>query len=394
VATSPIVIRGDAQESLPVTSFGPWSYLLAFGALNGAVVAALLLRTRHNRSANRVLAALIAIVVLRLVPYIIGYAGYYDAYPWLSFAPFDLPLAIGPLLWLYVVRLTSDALPPRWPLHLLPALLHLVGYGIVFVACSVPQKTWIAQHIIDPWVAPAITVGALVGLAVYGGKALSHVRAYQRWLDGHLSNGEEFRLDWLKVLLALFAGTGVVWLGFAAVDAVRSLSYYDEFPFYLFQAAVAWVLGLLAMRHAATVYPIPSPADDDPQDAAEPVPPPSTGPDWRALGERYVAAIRANRWAHDPQLTLAGLAGKLGTNTTYVSRALNLGMGQSFNDCINGIRVEAVVAELDAGSTLDLVQLGFDAGFNSKASFQRAFRRHMQMTPSAYREAQGTKAGR
>lgn len=377
-----------------MTSFGPWSYLLSFGALNGAAVALLLLRSRTNQSANRVLAALLAVVVLRLVPYILGYAGYYDAYPWLSFAPFDLPLAIGPLLWLYVVRLTSDALPRRWALHLVPALLHLIVYGIIFVTCSVPQKTWIAQHIVDPWVAPAITVGALVGLGVYGWKALSHLRAYQRWLDGHLSNREEYRLVWLKVLLALFAGTGVVWLGFAAVDAVRSLTYYDEFPFYLFQAAVAWVLGLLAMRHAATVYPIPSPADDDPPDAAEPAAPTPTGPDWRALGERYVAAIRANRWAHDPQLTLAGLAGRLGTNTTYLSRALNLGLGQSFNDCINGIRVEAVVAELGAGATRDLVQLGFDAGFNSKASFQRAFRRHMQMTPSAYREAQGTKAGR
>ncbi|HEX5818860.1 MAG TPA: helix-turn-helix domain-containing protein [Gemmatimonadales bacterium] len=381
-------------DSSPVTAFGPWSYLLSFGALNGAAVALLLLRSRTNRSANRLLAALLLVVVLRLVPYIIGYAGYYDAYPWLSFAPFDLPLAIGPLLWLYVVRLTSDALPPRWQLHLAPALLHLVGYGLVFVWCSVAQKTWIAQHLVDPWVAPAITVGALVGLAVYGWKALSHLRGYRRWLDGHLSNGEEFRLEWLGVLLALFAGTGLVWLGFAAADAVRSLSYYDEFPFYLFQAAVAWVLGLLAMRHAATVYPIPSPADDDPPDVAEPVAPPSAGPDWRGLGERYVAAIRANRWAHDPQLTLAGLAGKLGTNTTYVSRALNLGLGQSFNDCINAIRVEAVVAELDAGSNLDLVQIGFDAGFNSKASFQRAFRRHMQTTPSAYREAQGTKAGR
>jgi hypothetical protein len=144
-----------------VISFGPWSYLLSFGALNGAAVALLLLRSRTNRSASRLLAALLAVVVLRLVPYIIGYAGYYDAYPWLSFAPFDLPLAMGPLLWLYVVRLTSGTFPPRWRLHLVPALLHLVTYGTIFVAFSVPQKTWIAQHVVDPWVAPAITAGSL-----------------------------------------------------------------------------------------------------------------------------------------------------------------------------------------------------------------------------------------
>jgi AraC-like DNA-binding protein len=378
-----------------VTSFGPWSYILAFGALNGAVVAALLLRTRQNRGANRVLAALIAIVVLRLVPYIIGYAGYYDAYPWLSFAPFDLPLAIGPLLWLYVMRLTSDALPSSWQLHLVPALLHLAVFGTIFVLCTVPQKTWIAQHIVDPWVAPAVTVASLVSLAAYGGKAFAHVRRYQRWLDGHLSNREEFRLEWLDVLLALFAGTGAVWLGVAALDAFRPLSYVDEFPFYVLQAGMAWALGLLAMRHSATVYPVPSASDDAlPElDVRGPVPAP-TGPDWRALGERYVDALRTNGWAHDPQLTLDGLARRLGTNTTYVSRALNLGLGQSFNECVNRLRTEAVAAELRAGSTRDLVQLGFDAGFNSKASFQRAFRRYMDTTPSAYREAHSAAAER
>jgi hypothetical protein len=50
------------------------------------------------------------------MPYVIGYAGFYDAYPWLSFAPFDLGLATGPLLYLYVRRLAMPALPPRWEL--------------------------------------------------------------------------------------------------------------------------------------------------------------------------------------------------------------------------------------------------------------------------------------
>ncbi len=54
---------------------------------------------------------------------------------------------------------------------------------------------------------------------------------------------------------------------------------------------------------------------------------------------------------------------------------------------MNRLRVEAVAADLRAGSTLDLVQIGFDNGFNSKASFQRAFVLYMQQTPSAYRDA-------
>lgn len=94
--------------------FGSYSLVLSFGALTGATVAVALLFTKHNREANRVLAALLAVAALRLVPFIIGYAGFYDRFPWLSFAPFNLPLAIGPLLWLYVARVARGELPGRW----------------------------------------------------------------------------------------------------------------------------------------------------------------------------------------------------------------------------------------------------------------------------------------
>jgi transcriptional regulator GlxA family with amidase domain len=70
-----------------------------------------------------------------------------------------------------------------------------------------------------------------------------------------------------------------------------------------------------------------------------------------------------------------------------VSRALNQGLGQSFNECVNRLRAESVAVELRAGSTRELVQLGFDAGFNSKASFQRAFVQFIGQTPSAFRDA-------
>ena len=65
-----------------------------------AVVAALLQPAR-NRSANRTLAALLVIVVGVLTPFTLGYAGAYDVWPWLSFAPFAVTLAVGPLLYGY-----------------------------------------------------------------------------------------------------------------------------------------------------------------------------------------------------------------------------------------------------------------------------------------------------
>ncbi|MCU0646845.1 MAG: helix-turn-helix domain-containing protein [Gemmatimonadaceae bacterium] len=391
-------------------AFGPLSSALSLGALNGAAIAVLLLRTRGNREANRILAALLGIVVLRLVPYIIGYAGFYDAYPWLSFAPFDLPLAIGPLLWLYVVRLTGDAMPARWWLHLVPAALHFTIYFALFAFVPLETRHALVRAWIDPLVAPVITFASLLGLAAYGWRALQVRQRYQQWLDDHLSNRVEYSLTWLGWLLRIMAAVGVLWFAVAITDQfVRPLSYFDEFPFYLVQALAVWCLGLMAYREADRRYPTPgTEARDELAGAVLPTPREAAaatatrdvtdrddsapddvaaGPDWAALGSTYLTAMRREEWWRDPQLTLSRLARHLATNTSYLSKALNRGVGQNFNECINRMRVDGVKHALDAGSTLDLVQIGFDCGFNSKASFQRAFVLYAGQTPSAYRDA-------
>lgn len=105
-------------------SFGMWSTSLLLGSAHGVIGAGLLLWAPHNRIANRCLAALLLVVVALITPYTLGYAGAYDAYPDLTYAPLFWELAIGPLVWLYVRQLARAHLPRRWALHLLPALLQ------------------------------------------------------------------------------------------------------------------------------------------------------------------------------------------------------------------------------------------------------------------------------
>ena len=81
--------------------------LLAFG-LQALVHAAVLTQGSFNRRANGWLAVLLLVLAGMLTPFIIGYAGAYDAWPWLSFAPFAVPLALGPLILAYPHQ------PDRW----------------------------------------------------------------------------------------------------------------------------------------------------------------------------------------------------------------------------------------------------------------------------------------
>ena len=83
---------------------------------------------------------------------------------------------------------------------------------------------------------------------------------------------------------------------------------------------------------------------------------------------------------------LADLARRLGTNTAYLSRALNEGLGLNFNAFVNRMRAEEVGRRISAEpDTPDLLQLALDAGFSSKATFNRAFRTTFGMAPSEFR---------
>ncbi|MEG8026444.1 hypothetical protein QP162_22500 [Sphingomonas aurantiaca] len=64
--------------------------------------------------ARRSLGALLIVLCGVLTPFTIGYAGFYDRWPWLSFAPFAVPLAMGPLLYAHLYALIFDRSIPRW----------------------------------------------------------------------------------------------------------------------------------------------------------------------------------------------------------------------------------------------------------------------------------------
>ncbi|MBK8558088.1 MAG: helix-turn-helix transcriptional regulator [Lewinellaceae bacterium] len=88
----------------------------------------------------------------------------------------------------------------------------------------------------------------------------------------------------------------------------------------------------------------------------------------------------------NPDLTLTELAQQTGMNTAQLSFVINNGLGKNFNDFINQYRVEAVKSSLQDPSLAHLSLLGvaFECGFNSKTTFNRAFKKLTGNAPSGY----------
>ena len=364
------------------TSFGPWSTTLAIGAGFGIAVAVLLAFTRSNTSANRLLALLLVVFVMKLMPYILGFAGYYDAYPWLSFAPFGLGLAIGPLLYLHVYRLTHAGLPRGGCWHLLPGALQFGYRAVMFVQPQATKDAW-NDRVHRDWIDPAETFLELLSFAVYLWLALRAYRAYQHWLDTHLSNREEFRIVWLRNVLVAFALVWPLWALYETLSYAIDFDYFQRFPLYVCFTLLVFYLGMEGWRHADTAYAQPSAATTAPEviPRAEP-----TGRDWSVQGREWLTRTDTAGWWRDPQLNLERLARHLGTNTAYLSRALNEGLHLSFNEAINRLRVAEVCRRLthDAGAS-ELLDIAFAAGFSSKTSFNRSFKIQTGQTPSQFR---------
>jgi AraC-like DNA-binding protein len=366
-------------EGWRVIEFGVLSISLMVGTAQGLVLALMLWRVVINRAANRWLALLIVAVAALITPYIIGFAGFYDRWPWLSFTPLSYTLAFGPLLWLYAATLCGRPPERAWP-HFLPVVVQFAADALVF-PFPLAIKDWWDTVAHAPIIAPALRVVTFISLAVYGHMAWRCWADYRRWLGENVTDAVDFDPDWIRNFLLALGLVGLVWLGFFIAN-VRdpTRNYFDQFWLYVIFSGLVIYLGVEGWRHAGMRYPVPG-------DAVEEAVP--AGRDWAALGARFEAEIEAKDLWRDPDLTAASLARALGTNSNYLARAFNEGLGANFNAVINRRRVRQVQAWLaDPADTRAILTMAMDAGFRSKASFNRAFAEFAGMTPTQARASQ------
>jgi YesN/AraC family two-component response regulator len=95
---------------------------------------------------------------------------------------------------------------------------------------------------------------------------------------------------------------------------------------------------------------------------------------------------------HEAELTLQQLANRLQLPTYLVSQAINDGLKKNFYELINGYRVEEAKQLLlsPKNQNFTILSIGFEAGFNSKTTFNTVFKKFTGMTPTEFRDKQKT----
>ncbi len=90
-----------------------------------------------------------------------------------------------------------------------------------------------------------------------------------------------------------------------------------------------------------------------------------------------------------PDLTLPLLAEAVGCSVNHLSQVINSGFDMSFFDYINHYRVnhaKEMLLQLDRQNGA-ILNIAFSVGFNSNSAFYAAFKKHVGMTPAAFRRS-------
>ena len=100
---------------------------------------------------------------------------------------------------------------------------------------------------------------------------------------------------------------------------------------------------------------------------------------------RFTLLMTEEKLFKDPNLTVSSVADKLGSNRTYVSRAINES-GKTFTQIVNDYRIrEAIALISDIEAAIPLKQICGDVGFSSISTFYSTFQSVTGMTPARYR---------
>lgn len=249
----------------------------------------------------------------------------------------------------------------------------------------------------DAWHAvPAVLMAATlyiwpewqINIYAYASAAVLVVYAGLAWRDislsGYLRHGDQERQAWLWLSGSLF----VLLLGVNAVATNFNCRPIIDPVVRLYQAGL--LIGILALIYGFLIAGlwrgfVLFPGEAGPSVRAASAMRPNTQ---AALAERFVHVMQDEALWRDTQINLGRIAEKLEVSPRRLSMAVRDELDVSIVDWINAQRVAAVRAALEADPDThhSLLDLAFDAGFNSKPSFNRAFSKFTGMTPSAYRD--------
>lgn len=373
---------GVLMSSLPMIVCGVLSVLTALSLFN-----------HRNRARVRLLLFMLTATLLYLAHYV--YFNRLTAVVPLTdtFYSFCNP-AVFPLYYLYIEELTEYR-PNRWRqvLYLLPSLLCFLATGLLYLLMDGQQTTRFMEQCLYggdlsslsgiAWcqgvahVMVRIVFALQIPLVLYYG--FRRITAYNAVVESNYSNVEGKRIVGVKTLLVLFAVTSFVAFVFNIIGRQEFIEGPEPltFPAVLFSMLLL-LIGHVGLSQQFSVQDIEAEVFQETESM-----PDESG--YSELLERIRKLVSDEKLFLYPNLKVSDLTARLHSNRNYIYHAINVEMGTSFSDYINGLRVDYAAQLLESNPNLSINDVITKSGFTSSSAFYRNFKKFKGITPTKNR---------
>lgn len=362
-----------------------FTLLMLFGALLGAF---LLLSFALNTTVRRTpgfgyLFGLICLLTIGQIGRLFYEAPLRDAYPRFMLLPDFLLLSFGPLLYLYLRRRFTHTQSWRedWP-HLLPvAIYSCVLLGVMLWA---PNRFFVQTLLGGKWLNGLYgwMMVALMLNSWYAWRMTQLIRAYAQELDKGISYVAE-SIQFFNILSWVFISDLLLWfslivLGWSQAVLIGGLLAYGVV--WLFLCGSAYLLAFYAISNPQVFQVSLHPKKQKYPTSA------LTSKQILLLKTQVDMLMTTKKLHLNRTLSKSDVLAELDISSSDLSRVFSEGFGMNFFEYVNVYRVKEFIALVESGKFdhLSLMGIANEAGFNSKATFYKAFKTIIGKTPKAY----------
>lgn len=378
------------------------------GAVQGFILTGLLYSIKTNVISNRLLGLLTTFWAIILLVFALQSYGIHNKYPHLLNTFSMLMFTWFPLLFLSTKYLISSyqRFQIKDLLHFVPMLITIILF-LDFYTLSGEDKIDMVRNPHGLYEFAALVFEEMLAIqgVVYSVLTLLLINSYRKRIVDFHANVDKTILVGLRigVLLSLIAWIiGVIGniLSRAKIDPG-----VDIFLFvYLFFVAIIYVISIIALR-SGEVYKLKgrfaadllgtefiadrnsisedkqrnNPASKDLSKKEEELE--------AELNKKLLDYMKESKPYLNPDFSLQVLSNELSVSRHQLSSAINSKLKMNFFEFVNSYRIKEVkeLMSLESNKNKNNYELGFEAGFNSKATYYRIFKQITGKTPSDYR---------
>jgi len=310
------------------------------------------------------------------------------AFPFVAFT-------YGPLLYLYVQFMTDPGRKFNWL-----AMIHFIPF-VAFLTVSVVFRELTLLKDLRNFFTPDRFISLrivystcfLLSVTVYSILAFIEIGRHQKKLKDLVSyTSGLITLNWLKVLSISYYVSFLVLFILGGLEIIGDFIPFDPyFVVFGFITIFSFAYSFYAIRQPVIFGQEVRIIDEEEENGKGTEKYVKSGlKDKQAevYLEKLISVMDTEKPYLNRNLSIQDLSGFTGIPRHHITQVLNENHGKNFFTFINEYRVKEVISRFgdQKNNNFTILAIAFDAGFNSKTTFNSIFKNWTGMTPSEYRE--------